>query len=192
MTGSRAFRFLEALLLPFFKDNQNFTHPQSGVQETILIPTYVAIILSISVTISSLSPRALGSGAAQAPHSIVKEPPSEGSPCAGSGLPPHSSGALLRMPRRPQDALRIVTSCLAVLPLPYVPRHQQILGFHIVPIVPISTPGKVAHFIVLCSTMVPWVYGFVWVYGLHGALWVLWDSMDSMGLYGLYGVLWVL
>jgi len=52
---SSLFAVVEALLLPFFKDNQNFTHPQSGVQEAILILTYAAIILSISATIGALS-----------------------------------------------------------------------------------------------------------------------------------------
>jgi len=44
-----------ALTLAFFRDDKNFIHPQSGVQEAILTLNYAAIILSISATISALS-----------------------------------------------------------------------------------------------------------------------------------------
>jgi hypothetical protein len=46
---------VETSLAAFFKDNKHFKSPQSGVQEAILILTYISIILSISATMSALT-----------------------------------------------------------------------------------------------------------------------------------------
>jgi len=43
------------LLVAFFKDDKNFIHAQSAVQEVILTLNYAAIILSISATTTALS-----------------------------------------------------------------------------------------------------------------------------------------
>lgn len=40
--------------MAFFKNDKNFIHPQSEVQDAVLTLTYAAIILSISATISCL------------------------------------------------------------------------------------------------------------------------------------------
>jgi hypothetical protein len=46
---------VDASLVSFFKDDKNFKNPKSGVQEAALVLACVAIILSLSATISALT-----------------------------------------------------------------------------------------------------------------------------------------
>ena len=46
---------VETSLVALFRDDKNFKHPESRVQEAILTLNYVAIILSISATMSAFS-----------------------------------------------------------------------------------------------------------------------------------------